>query len=393
MSNRFCTGRRVVCDNGGSGRPGCRYGRPVVNWPVAHKIRCHCQSTFSMRNVVLVLCCVTVPGFAQAPQPTPTPSVVYTTHDSDAIKDYKTNPSVVRAMVNRLVLAVTGQPDVAKAWASLVSPTDKIGIKICAAGGELFTTHHDVVNAIVDGLVAAGHPRGGIIVWDRSLGGIKDAGYEPGNDGYQLRAIAPRDGYDPKAVLSAPLIGKLVWGDFDYRADKVKMPILSDTENTSNVSHFSRIVSTEVTKIINVPVMSSSEMNGIAGCLYNVTIPNIDNWRRFAQGSRFGAESLAEIYSNPLIAKKVVLNLMDGLVAQYAGGPQSQPNYAVHHATLYASKDPVALDAVALKRLEQWRAQASLPAIGHAAAYIDFAGALGLGNSAPNRIEIKNVGR
>ena len=38
---------------------------------------------------------------------------------------------------------------------------------------------------------------------------------------------------------------------------------------------------------------------------------------------------------------------MDGLVAQYAGGPQSQPNYAIHHATLYASKDPVALDAVA----------------------------------------------
>ncbi len=323
----------------------------------------------------------------------PTPSVVYTMHDSDAIKDYKTNPSIVRTMVDRLLLAATGQPDVAKAWTSLVSPNDKIGIKICAAGGELFTTHHDVVNAIVDGLVAAGHPRSSIIVWDRSLGGIKDAGYRPGNDGYQLRAIAPRDGYDPKAVLSAPLIGKLVWGDFDYRADKVKMSILSDTENTSNVSHFSRIVSTEVTKIINVPVMSSSEMNGIAGCLYNVTIPNIDNWRRFSQGSRFGAESLAEIYSNQLISKKVVFNLMDGLVAQYAGGPQSQPNYAVHHATLYASKDPVALDAIALKRLEQWRVRASLPVIGHTADYVGFASALGLGNAAANRIEIKNIGR
>src|SRR5438046_9135805 len=148
---------------------------------------------------------------------------------------------------------------------------------------------------------------------------MKDAGYQPGNYCYQLRAIAPRDGYDPKAVLSAPLIGKLVWGDFDYRADKVKMPILSDTENTSNVSHFSRIVSTEVTKIINVPVMSSSEMNGIAGCLYNVTIPNIDNWRRFSQGYRFGAQSLADIDSNTLIAKKRVCNLMDGLVADCDG--------------------------------------------------------------------------
>ena len=162
----------------------------------------------------------------------PTPSVVYTMHDSDAIKDYRTNPSIVRAMVNRLVLAATGQPDVAKAWASLVSPTDKIGIKISAAGGELFTTHYSVVNAIVD-----------------------------------------------------------------------------------------------------------------------------------------------------------------GLVAQYAGGPQSQPNYAVHHATLYASKDPVALDAIALKRLEQWRVRASLPAIGHTADYVGFASALGLGNAAANRIEIKNIGR
>src|SRR4029434_2216941 len=118
--------------------------------------------------------------------------------------------------------------------------------------------------------------------------------------GYQLRAIAPHDGYNPKAILSAPLIGKLVWGDLDFRRDEEKMPLLSDTDNTSNVSHFSKIISTEVTKIINVPVMSSSEMNGIAGCIYNVTIPNIDNWRRFAQGSRFGAESLAEIYSDPV---------------------------------------------------------------------------------------------
>jgi uncharacterized protein (DUF362 family) len=280
-----------------------------------------------------------------------------------------------------------------QAWGSLVSPNDRIGIKISAAGGELFTTHHDVVNAIVDGLVAAGHPRRSIIVWDRSLGGINDAGYRSQIDAYQLKAIAPRDGYDPKATLSAPLIGKLIWGDFDYRSNQVKMPILSDTENTSNISHFSRIVSTEVTKIINVPVMSSSEMNGIAGCLYNVTIPNIDNWRRFAQGSPFGAESLAEIYGNPLIGKKVVFNLMDGLVAQYAGGPQSQPNYAVHHATLYASKDPVALDAIALKHLEQWRVRASLPAIGHTADYVGFAAALGLGNAAANRIEIKNIGR
>ncbi len=346
-----------------------------------------------MRNVALVFFCAISAVEGQAQQPASTPSVVYAVHNADAIKDYEVNPRVVREMVNRLVLAVTGQSDVGRAWASLVSPKDRVGIKICAAGGELFTTHHAIVNAIVDGLAAAGHPRSSIIVWDRSLGGIKEAGYRPGGDGYQLKSIAPHEGYDAKAVLSAPLAGKLVWGDFEYVYNTGEMPLVADAEATSNVSHFSKIIANDIDKVINVPVMSVSERNGIAGCIYNMTIPNIDNWRRFAQGSRFGAESLAEIYANQLIAKKVVFNLMDGLLGQYAGGPQPQPNYALHHATLYASRDPVALDAIALKRLEEWRKRGSLRPVGSVAAYIDFASQLGLGNSATNRIEVRNIGR
>jgi hypothetical protein len=43
--------------------------------------------------------------------------------------------------------------------------------------------------------------------------------------------------------------------------------------------------------------------------------------------------------------------------------------------------------------LDQWRAGASLPPIGSAAAYVGYAAQLGLGNSAANRIEVRNVGR
>ena len=344
-----------------------------------------------IRILALFFFCGLASAFAQSEQNLPARSIVFSAQDPAAIKDYRTNPAVVRAMVNRLVLAVTAQPDLLRAWRSLVSPNDKIGIKISAAGGELFTTHRDVVNAIVDGLVAAGQSRDKIIVWDRSLGGIRAAGYQPGKDGYQLRAVSPADGYDPKAAISAPLLGKLVWGDLEYKADQGEAA-LSASENTSTVSHMCKILSSEVTKIINVPVLSTTETNGIAGCLYNVTIPNIDNWRRFIEGSRFGAPSIAEMYQDPRIGKKVVLNLMDGLLAQFAGGPQSQPNYALHHAALYASKDPVAIDAVVLKKIGEWRANANLPAITREASYIKIAAQLGLGNSEANRIEIKHVG-
>jgi len=329
-------------------------------------------------------------GAAMA-QRIPAPAIVYSAHNPAAIKDYRTDPAIVRAMVNRLVLAVTGQPDLPRAWGSLVSPNDKVGIKICAAGGELFTTHRDIVNAIVDGLVAAGHSRNSIIVWDRSLGGIKDAGYRPDAEGYQMRSIAPRDGYDPKAIFTAPITGKLIWGDLEFRSDRGQIPLLSDQEQTSDESHFARIVSSEVTKIINVPVMSDSSSNGIVGCLYNVTLPNIDNWRRFAQGSPFGRAIIADIYRHPMIGPKVVLNIMDGLIAEYAGGPQSQPNYAVHHATILASKDPVAIDAMAVRQIEEWRKTARLPAITPLAIHVQAAAQLGIGNA--EAIEVRNVER
>ena len=292
-------------------------------------------------------------------------------------------------MVNRLVLAATGQPDLARAWGSLVSPDDKIGIKISAAGGELFTTHRDIVNAIVDGLVAAGHLRSSIIVWDRSLGGIKEAGYRPDTEGYQIKSIAPGDGYDPKAMFTAPLTGKLIWGDLEFRSDRGMIPLLSDQDLLSDDSHFARILSGEVTKIINVPVMSDSATCGIAGCLYNMTIPNIDNWRRFTQGGRFSTV-IADIYRTPMVGPKVVLNLMDGLLAQYAGGPQSQPNYAVHHATILASKDPVAIDALAVRQIEEWRVKARLMPVAPLAQHVQAAGQLKIGNA--EVIEVRNVG-
>jgi len=230
------------------------------------------------------------------------------------------------------------------------------------------------------------------VVWDRSLGGIEEAGYQSSKESYQLRSIPPKEGYDPNLIFNGQITGKLVWGDFEYKADQGTVPINSDKEQMSDLSHMARIVN-EVTKIINVPVMSDSSTNGLAGCLYNVTIPNIDNWRRFAQADQFANAAVVDLYANQLIGRKVVLNLMDGLVAQYAGAPKPNPNYSVHHASLLASTDPVAVDAVALQRIDEWRKKAAFPPIGKAAEFITFAtqARVGYGDSA--HIEVVNVDR
>ena len=339
----------------------------------------------------LLFFCAAKPGFAQTAPSAAPPSVVYSVKDPAAVVQYRVNPAIVHAMVNRLVLGVTGQQNIANAWSSLVSPADQVGIKISAVGGELFTTHRDVVEAIVAGLAAAGVHRENITVWDRELVGVAEAGFQRGSEFYQLLSIEPRDGYDPKATFSAPVLGKLVWGDLDYVPRHGENPLNSDSQNTSSVSHFARLLSSRLTKIINVPIMSDSAAAGLAGCLYNMTLPNVDNWRRFTQFETLGAFAMAEIYAEPLVRDKVVLNIMDGLLAAYAAGPAAHPNYAVHEATLLASKDPVAIDTLALRRIEQLRAAAKLPPIGKLAAHVELAGQMGLGNSDPARIQVRNL--
>src|SRR3954468_6257352 len=113
--------------------------RPSADWTFSSS-PLSSASPFIVRTSILTLLLLSVTALCEA-QVIPSQSIVYSARDPSAIHEYQANPAVVRAMVNRLVLAVTAQPELARAWSCLVLPNDKIGIKISAAGGELFTTH------------------------------------------------------------------------------------------------------------------------------------------------------------------------------------------------------------------------------------------------------------
>ncbi len=140
--------------------------------------------------------------------------MIYCTEDDSSITDFKEDPVAVRRMVDDVVMATTNTNDIASAWRSLVKPGDKIGIKISAAGGKYFSTHKSVVEAIVEGLESAGISRKDVIVWDRD--GLAAAGYVNRPGGYQVRSIEPVRGYDPQAIISSAVEGKLIWGDVDF---------------------------------------------------------------------------------------------------------------------------------------------------------------------------------
>ncbi|MBV9644231.1 MAG: DUF362 domain-containing protein [Verrucomicrobia bacterium] len=350
----------------------------------------------------------TIAGGTQAPvAPQPTPvsarSYVYRIENLQAIADFEANSPVVRRMVDDLVMVATGEPTVAAAWGSLVKPSDVVGIKVCTNGAPLFSSHPAVINAIVAGLTDAGVSPRNIVVWDREEHLLEAAGFRAKNAGYRL--MWSEGNYDPNAVLTSPISGKLIYGDLlfmakapdtlrgEWRGDSVEKRTgrPRNMGNLSDESHLSSVLTRVVTKVVNVPVLSDNIFCGLSGALFNMTIQNLDNWRRLVQDPVHGDPAIPETYADPRVGDKVVFQIMDGLVALYAGAPIGDANYAVHYGTLYASKDPVALDAVALQRIDQWRVGAQMEPASKLAKYLQTAFSYGLGNADLSKIEVVDV--
>ena len=304
------------------------------------------------------------------------------------------NPLAVRRMVDNLVMAATGKPDRASAWASLVKPTDRVGIKVAASGKAVSGTHPEVVHAVATGLAEAGVSPRNIIVWDRNREDLLAAGFMTNSVLYQLRWVDPRDGYDTKSLLTAPVIGRLIWGDSGFgnkTGTRLEDRLITGEQLSSN-SYFAKVLTKEVTKVINIPSLTDSFLTGVNGALANMTLPNIDNWRRFTRPPDFGDPFLAEIYADEKIRQKIVFTILDALILQYAGGPSANPVCTTEQCQLYAGFDPVAIDATGVKLLNENRAPSKLPPLDSMTKWLESASTIGIGKYEDNDIDLIRVG-
>lgn len=298
------------------------------------------------------------------PAPGAAPSVVAVVSNPRAMEGFEEVPAESKAMVDQLIQSFTQKPTVAAAWKEIAGPGDRVGIKVSTAGGRYFATRRGVVAAVVAGLRSAGVKE--VFVWDKSAASLREAGFLPSVVGCEVRSIDPPKGWDRSASFAAPVLGKLIWGDLLFTeklGDKAADPL-------SSKSHLAKILSRDCTKFVNIPALSDEPGCGVAGAIHSAVISNVDNWRRFTSFGEGGAAAAAELYLDPLIGGKCVLHILDALAVTYAGGPGANPQDAFSHVTLYASRDPIALDAIGLRLMEKWRAEAKLGPIGSKGAWI-----------------------
>ena len=318
------------------------------------------------------------------PTPLPPMSTVFLAEYPREIRGGKFEASAVRSMVDSLVMAAAGRDNIGDAWRVFVRSQDRVGLKVSASGAPVSSTHPAVVTAVAEGLVAAGVAPSRIMIWDREWDDIKRAGYGTLGQRFTIVATDRVGGYDPKQTVTAAVMGKLIIGDRDFDPSP-------SASQTASKSHLSVVLGT-VDKVVHLPALTDHLSSEVNGALSGMVLDNLDNWRRLARPPHFGDPFLPEIYADERIGGKVVLTILDALRPQYGGGPFPEPQYTAQYGGIYASRDPVALDALGLELLDRFRSKGGLPPLAKDIHWITSAEALGLGTAARERIRLLRVG-
>jgi len=256
--------------------------------------------------------------------------VVVRDKSKKVIQGRQVDAAIVQKLVDQAVMAVAGKDDVAKAWATYVSPKDKVAVKFNGlfANG---STHPEVVHAVVKGIIQAGVEPGNIVVYDRDNRALKTAGLEfsdgagkpriVGTEKQFRKTIAQCYGPEVKAGPVATRITKLLL-DADV--------------------------------LINLPIMKTHVLAGITGALKNHlgTVPNAKDFHRDT------CLYAADISALPPVKSKTRICICDALYGLYHGGPSFKPRFRWDYYGIVAATDPVAFDAtladiIKAKRLEE----------------------------------------
>ncbi|MDE0299287.1 MAG: DUF362 domain-containing protein [Candidatus Poribacteria bacterium] len=301
--------------------------------------------------------------------------VVEVTSDK-AWKDDVLDEQIVSEMMDRAVMKLAGRDSAKQAWKDFVLPDDIVGIKVNPLAGKQFSTRRVIVDKIIEGLYGAGVLKNQIVIWDRFEAHLIDAGYEINQTDRGVRVYAtdsPGVGYDDTIF-------------YETEKDSVIR-----RENDGIKSRYSKIVTRDLDVIINVPVMKHHAMTGVSGCLKNLAFGSVDNTRRFHPSPLHCDPAVAEVFDHEILRGKVVLNIVDGLLASFDGGPMYSSKGEWKYGGILMSRDPVALDQIVLRSVGDKREEQGLPSITRLSNHIRSAWRADIGTNDLDEMDIQQI--
>lgn len=307
-------------------------------------------------------------------------------------------PQTIQTMMQRGMTELTGAPSWQDAWRTLFEKSDVVGIKVSPVGGPKLCSDPTVLHEILAGLDAAGVPAKNIVLFSRYRAEIRDCGMDKWIS-KESRWTAPAETYD-----------NIQLGMDGYDPDHyMDMALVHPGQNVSDAhnrrSYVSRVVTRDVNKFINLPVLKHHQSAGVTIALKNMSHGMVNNVSRSHSSPVLNAcgSFIPAVVNLPVIREKAVLHICDGLRASYHGGPGPNPRFIWEHKTMYFATDPVALDRIGWKAIDDQRVRAGMAVLLEAkpdefshfhhsqVEHIEIAGALGLGEHDLKKIDLRRI--
>jgi hypothetical protein len=278
---------------------------------------------------------------ARSGMPGPYPGQVASVHAEKCIEaaTEKPDPAVVREMMARGMLALTGDADVRDAWARFITPSDVVGIKVNCSGAPGIMSSPAVVAEIVRNLMAVGVKPDAIWIYERFEDQVETVHY---------------DRYVPQGVHIWTAETRRGSAESYDPATYVETAFFDEDDTRSNMI---RLVGNRFTKIVNVPNMKDHGAAGVTGCLKNIAYGNFSNVARSHSGSVTNTYSfIGTLAAVEPLRSRTVLQVMDGLRGVWHGGPFS-PNrkFRFYPKRMLFGTDPVAIDRLLLDIIDGQR--------------------------------------
>ncbi|HVN58751.1 MAG TPA: DUF362 domain-containing protein [Bacteroidales bacterium] len=298
-------------------------------------------------------------------------------------------------MIAKAMSELTGESSLKKAWQMFVKPGEKIGLKVNPVAGRELATSHAVVKSVVKQLLSAGIKKEDIVIWDRRGPDLADCGFN--NENYPGIRIAGTEVKDEKGSFydgEGKLYGErnidkdwYYFADVEENYDSETLPYMI---NTGKYSYYSKIVTKDVDKIINIPILKNAGAS-ITNAMKNLAFGAISNTSRLH--ASLWHETCAEVCAFAPIRDKVVLNICDGLRGCFNGGPAANPQFICNYNLLLVSSDPVALDRIAYEIIADKRIAEGLQKNKSPQAYsfLKNASDLNLGVSEIEKISVRTI--
>ena len=123
-------------------------------------------------------------------------------------------------------------------------------------------------------------------------------------------------------------------------------------------------------------------------CLKNLAFGSVSNTARLHQ--KLWHQTCAQVCAFPPLRDKVVLNIADGFIGCYEGGPAANPQFICRYDLMLVGTDPVAVDRIGHEIIVNKRIEEGIQRSDRAAAYqfITLAQEYGLGIGDREKIEL-----